>query len=386
MCLFVDRHDDLEERHLLFGGAVHVHGVEGALLEEPVLQQLGDEEHEALLVGKHVRAHQPHDLLKLVLPLEDVQGRLSHLGPPRVHLLPPTPDVRDVFAVAGKPVDGGVVTGTREARVQGPVAPDEAAGMLSDGLGEIPARGRDGPDDGHRGLLSVQGGDETGAFVELGELGGKVGGEALLGGHLLEAGGELAQCLRPAAGRVGHHRDGVTHVTVVLGDGDAGVDGDFARGDGHVGGVGDEDGALHEGPAGPRVDELGEGHEDVGHFVSALPAADVDDDVGVAPLGEGMLDDGLSGAEPPRDAGRAAPSEREERVDDPLSRDQGNLGDPTCEDGPGPARGPRLHHGEGVLALRARQAHEDVLERVVPFGDARLDDAFDGGRDEEAVS
>ena len=66
-------------------------------------------------------------------------------------------------------------------------------------------------------------------------------------------------------------------------------------------------------------DELG---DDVGHLVAALAAADVDDDVGVAPLGDLLQQQGLAGAEPAGDGGGAAPGDREQHVEDPLAGHQ----------------------------------------------------------------
>ena len=58
----------------------------------------------------------------------------------------------------------------------------------------------------------------------------------------------------------------------------------------------------------------------LGHLVAALAAADVDDDVGVGPLGELVLGDGLAGAESAGDGRGAALADGEERVDDALAR------------------------------------------------------------------
>ena len=63
------------------------------------------------------------------------------------------------------------------------------------------------------------------------------------------------------------HFPAITHVTEILGDGDAGVDGRLTGGHGHIGGVGDEDGTLHQGLAGAGVHQLGELPQNVGHLV-----------------------------------------------------------------------------------------------------------------------
>ena len=112
------------------------------------------------------------------------------------------------------------------------------------------------------------------------------------------------------------------HVAEVLGDRDAGVDAGLARHHRHVGGVGDDHGALGQPAAGARVVELGQLGEHVGHLVAALAAADVDDHVGVAPLGDLLQQHGLAGAEPARHRGGAAPGDREQHVEHPLPGEQ----------------------------------------------------------------
>ena len=96
------------------------------------------------------------------------------------------------------------------------------------------------------------------ALVELAEPRAEIGGVSGLAGQLAEAAGDLAQRLGPAAGRVGHQRDVEALVAEVLADGDRRIDARLARRDRHVRGVGDDDGAFHERPAGARIGELGE--------------------------------------------------------------------------------------------------------------------------------
>ena len=60
-------------------------------------------------------------------------------------------------------------------------------------------------------------------------------------------------------------------------------------------------------PPGPRVGQLGELAEHVGQLVAALAAADVDDHVGVAPLGDLLQQHRLAGAEPAGHRGACHP-------------------------------------------------------------------------------
>ena len=101
-----------------------------------------------------------------------------------------------------------------------------------------------------------------------------------------------------------------------------GVDAGLARRHGHVGGVGDQDRALHQRAARPGVGQLGELVQHVGHLVAALAAADIDDDIGIGPLGQAVLHHRLAGAKAAGDGGRAALGDGKERVDDALAGDE----------------------------------------------------------------
>ena len=118
-------------------------------------------------------------------------------------------------------------------------------------------------------------------------------------GHLFQTARHFTQGLGPAGGRVGDNGDVITHVTEIFCDGDAGVNGRFTRRNRHVGGVCNQNRALHQGLSGIGVMQLRELHQNVGHFVAALAAANVDDDVDVRPLCQLVLHDGLARAELP---------------------------------------------------------------------------------------
>ncbi len=118
--------------------------------------------------------------------------------------------------------------------------------------------------------------------------------------------------------------------------------------------VRDQDRALHQRRAGARVDELGELLEHLGQLVAALAAADVDDDVGVRPLRERLLEHGLAGAEPAGDRGGAAARDREEHVDRPLAGDQRRRRvEPARR--PGGDRGPASGSASSPAARRSRR-------------------------------
>lgn len=99
----------------------------------------------------------------------------------------------------------------------------------------------------------------------------------------------------------------VALVTVVLGQGRTGVDAGLTCRYRHVRGVGDENGPLHQAGTGPGILESWELGQDIGHLIAPLTAADVDDDIGIAPLGDGVLCHGLAGPEASGDSHRPPP-------------------------------------------------------------------------------
>ena len=98
-----------------------------------------------------------------------------------------------------------------------------------------------------------------------------------------QAAGHLAQGLGPA-GWSRRWQPRRTHVTEVLGDGDAGIDGGLTGGHRHVGGVGDRTVRfIRDSPCGGPPARGTPQH--VGHLVAPFAAADADHDVHVRPLG-----------------------------------------------------------------------------------------------------
>ena len=83
----------------------------------------------------------------------------------------------------------------------------------------------------------------------------------------------------------------------------------------------------------------------LGHLVAPFSAADVDDDVGVGVLGQGLGDAGLSAAEGPRDGGGAPQHAGEEGVQHPLAGEQRVVGVQLLAHGPGLTNGPHLKTG-----------------------------------------
>lgn len=178
--------------------------------------------------------------------------------------------------------------------------------------------------------------------------------------------------LGPAGRGVGHHSNVLALITEILGQGDTGVDGGLPGSHGHVGGIGHQARALHNGDLHTVevVRELGELHEHLSHLqkkathcseyvvvgsprlfenknadlITALSTADINNAVCVSVLGQGLRDAGLAAAERPGDSTGASEHRREQGVEDTLASQQ---------------RG----HGGELLLVRSRLADGPVEKR-----------------------
>ena len=136
-------------------------------------------------------------------------------------------------------------------------------------------------------------------------------------------------------------------------------------------------------PPGAGVVELAQVVQHVGHLVAALPAAHVDDDVGVAPLGDLLQQHGLARAEATRNGRGAAARDREEHVEGALAGEEGRRAAAPLRVGPGTAdrpvpreahrdpTDPRDDVGVGVLALGGQLADGAVGRCRAPGGRRR---------------
>ena len=163
-----------------------------------------------------------------------------------------------VQRVAGQPVHRREVALIGQAGVQSPEHLHNAQGGLRHRLRNVAAGRGYRPDDGQSALslLAAQGDHPASPFIELSQTAAQIGGVALLAGHLLQTAGHLPQGLCPSGGGVRHQRHRIAHIPEVLRDGDARVDRGLPGRHRHVGGVGDEHRALHQGVAGLGVLQL----------------------------------------------------------------------------------------------------------------------------------
>src|SRR6266516_1826406 len=377
--VLADRRDELV---LPRRRAERVDGVVGVLLQEDLADHPGDLERELLLRRQRVRADEPYDLFEFRLLLERPLRPLPQLRPLLVDLRPePILQGVAVQAVGREPVDRREMPPRAQCGVERPEHLHDPQGALGDRLGEVAPARRDRADDGDGGFAVVQRRYATGALVELAESGRQVSGKAFFSGHLLEAARDLPHRLGPPRCGVGHEGHVVTHVSVVLRKRHPGVHGRLSRRNGHVARVRDQRHPLQEWRTGVRILELWECREDFRHFVPALPAADVDDDLRVAPLRKLLLGDRLSRSEAPGDCGGPSFRDREEEVHHPLARDQGNGRHEPILRGSRLPHGPILLHHELAAVVEFR---DDLVDFHLPRPDAS-DLAGDVRRHEDPV-
>ena len=174
----------------------------------------------------------------------------------------------------------------------------------------------------------------------------------------------------------------VAHIAVVFRDRDAGVDAGLAGRHRHVGGVGDKHRAFDKRIPALRVLEFRELLQDLRHLVAALAAADVNDNVGVAPFGELVLRNSFSGAEAARDSGGAASGDREEEVDDSLSGEERHVRFEPALTWPRVPDGPLLRQAQHSAVF---QTADLVFYRVFPFRGQANKFSLLVGRDHDLV-
>lgn len=234
-----------------------------------------------------------------------------------------------------------------QARIQRPEHLDNAHRRLRNRFGKIAAWGRYRAHGGQGAaalFITADAGDGTGTLIELCQTGRKVSRITLLAGHFLQSAAHLTQRFRPAGGGIGNDGNGIAHVTVVLRDGDAGIDGSLTGGHRHIGGIGDEYGTLHQRFTGTGVNQLREFPQHIGHFIPAFPAADVDHQVHIRPLGQSVLHHCLARAERSRNSRGTALCHREEGIHNTLAGLQWHAGWEFAPIGTAHTHWPLLHH------------------------------------------
>ncbi len=213
----------------------------------------------------------------------------------------------------------------------------------------------------------------AGAFIEAGQPCRQVRRKALVGGHLLEASRQFAQRLGPARGGVSHDGHVIAHIAIVFRQGNAGIDTHFTSGHRHIRGIGDQYGALHQGASSARVYQVGEFPQHLGHFIAALAAAYIDNDLRLGPFCQGLLRHRLAGAEAAWYGGGAAFGDREEGIDDPQAGEQRLGQGQALAHRSGTPHRPVMKHGQGQFAAVILAQKPDLFLAAIFPGRGQLD-------------
>ena len=190
---------------------------------------------------------------------------------------------------------------------------------------------------------------------------------ALFTGHFLQTSRHFAERFRPTGSRIGNDRNRVAHIAEILRNRDTRINRSLARRNRHIRGVRNQHRALHQRFSRFGVNQFGKFAQNVGHFVSALTAADIDHKIHVAPFCKLMLNNRLTRAERSRDARRSALCNREQRVDGALTRNHRINGRQLLPVRSRHTDGPLLHQGQILhCAVRELDAPDAVGDTVIP--------------------
>jgi hypothetical protein len=131
----------------------------------------------------------------------------------------------------------------------------------------------------------------------------------------------------------------------------------------------------------PDRGEVGEFGQHLRHFVAPLAAADIDHDVGLGVLGQGLLDDGLPRAEPAGDGDGPSFRDRKEEVEHPLAGHEGTLSRQAVSARSGYPYWPGMREAErGAVRQCADRIGDGEFTALQP-----LESPADAGRDHDLV-
>ncbi len=211
-----------------------------------------------------------------------------------------------------------------QSGIQAPEYLDNTQCRLRNRLGNIAARRGNRPDGSQcaDSVFTAQAYHAPRTLVELCQTGAQISRVALLSRHLLQTTGHLAQRLRPARGGVCHQRNAVAHIAEEFRNRNSCINRCLSCRNGHIGGVRNQNGSLHQRFSRAGILQLRELVQYVRHFVPTLTAADVNHNIRIRPFCQLMLCDCLAGAEGAGNCRNAALCNGEKGVNDTLPRNQ----------------------------------------------------------------
>ena len=133
--LTVQIQNDLHHLKLLFQRNAGIFLMESVLLKETETDNLGDLENELLVIRENIGSDQFYDLHQAAFLIQDRDELVTVIDKVFIHMLRvPGRKIREVFRVAGQPLDRREVSRVGEVLIKSPEAADETFGVLCDRL------------------------------------------------------------------------------------------------------------------------------------------------------------------------------------------------------------------------------------------------------------
>jgi len=178
--------------------------------------------------------------------------------------------------------------------------------------------------------------------------------------------GNFAQRLRPATGGVRHQCNTQTLVTEIFADRNSRVNTGLPSCHRHIGCIGNYDSTLHQRPACARVIQQRKLVQYSGHFITALAAAYIDNDVCITPLGQCFLQYGLAGSKSAGHRGTPAAPNRKQAVQNTLPRKQRSSNRLALQNRPWLSYRPVMAHTEFTnFTVTAIESAQDLIFGVL---------------------
>ena len=142
--------------------------MERILLQISYPDDLADFNDQLLILRQYITTDQLHDFHQLRFLCQQTHDFLTAAQETHIHILiVPFRQIRHIFGIAFRPVNGKIVTCIGQLLIQRPEAADKTLRILGNRLREIRTLRGYGTDDGYRPHLIIQCLHITGTLIEL---------------------------------------------------------------------------------------------------------------------------------------------------------------------------------------------------------------------------
>ena len=222
----------------------------------------------------------------------------------------------------------------------------------------------------------------TGSLVELSQTGTQICRITFFTRHFLQTSRHLSKSLCPTGSGVCHQRYGISHITEIFCNGNTGINRCLTGRNRHIGSIGNKHSSLHQRLACFRVFQFRKLVQYVCHLVSAFSAADIYNDVRFRPFCQLVLNNGFSASEWSRNGCHTTFGNREESINNTLSRYQRHFRRKFFQIGTAFTNRPFLRHGKfSVTIFSCNHSHHFVYGKFSCFN--LFDSTFDAIRNHD---